>query len=282
MVAYIRFQGQDRSISLSGAGPWMIGRSPQAAIVIHNDPGTSREQAMIYLEQGRYMLEPLSSRVPTLLDGHPARGRMALTDRSEIRFAEQVLYLLLAGDRTMAIPSPLPTRRPANPDLQLPIRAVQSEFPAIALFFLAVLSLVLPIWQLQSGQTAQLIRLIDTQTIGGIAYLLPIAYALAVAGRALAALRPYALYFDLLGLAGAVLSLIVCTMEAETIVTELASLRKSPLGGFMEFAGKMMGMSLEAKLAPGNGLYLLGLLILGSALLTLQEMIKRSRPARPS
>ncbi|SNS23157.1 MULTISPECIES: FHA domain-containing protein [unclassified Azospirillum] len=275
MAAQIRFQGQSRCIPLSGAGPWMIGRSTQAAIEIHNDPSTSREQAIIYLERGRYLLEPLSPRVPTLLDGRPVSGRLPLTDGSEIRFAGQVLCLDLGGTPTHIVQAPVGVSVPSvNRPVAVPV-ILHGEIPAIILFFLSVLALVLPVWELQSDRTAQLIRLLDTSTIGPIAYLLPLAYALAVAGRVLAPLRAYAIHFDLLALAGAVASLIISRTEAESIVTEMTSLRQSPLGGFVEFFSNLAGGTLKASLEAGSGLRVLATLILGSSLLVLWELWKR-------
>lgn len=75
LVAY----GGDDSIGLglSGRGPWRIGRSRKADIVLDHDPFVSSLHCEIRRREGRYALLDLGSRNGTLLDFRPLQAGAA-------------------------------------------------------------------------------------------------------------------------------------------------------------------------------------------------------------
>ncbi len=83
--------GRSRPLPLDGPGPWVMGRSADADLPFPDDPGCSREQARILQRAGHFGIEPISTRVPTLVNGHLLAGPVTLSHGDEIRFAGQRL-----------------------------------------------------------------------------------------------------------------------------------------------------------------------------------------------
>jgi len=87
----LRVDGRSRPLALEGSGPWVVGRSADADLPFPDDPGCSREQARILQRAGHFGIEPISTRVPTLVNGHLLAGPVTLSHGDEIRFAGQRL-----------------------------------------------------------------------------------------------------------------------------------------------------------------------------------------------
>lgn len=71
---------------LDGPGPWRLGRSVGSDIVIADDPSTSRDQLILLRTGTGHVVEPVSTRTPTLVDGVQVTGTAALRDGATIGF----------------------------------------------------------------------------------------------------------------------------------------------------------------------------------------------------
>jgi ABC-type multidrug transport system ATPase subunit len=80
-----------KSFSLSGDGPWNIGRGVEADVCIVDDPGCSRMQAQIVRQGAAFAISPLSRSTPTVLNGQPIAGEVILRDGAVIAFSAQRL-----------------------------------------------------------------------------------------------------------------------------------------------------------------------------------------------
>ncbi len=69
LVAHVR-GGPDWEYLLEGKPTFYIGRRQDNDIVLL-DPTTDTRQAVIYLQEGRYRINNLSPRVPTMVNGRP-------------------------------------------------------------------------------------------------------------------------------------------------------------------------------------------------------------------
>jgi class 3 adenylate cyclase len=73
--------GEDRTFDLSDLTSLSIGRSPQATVVITDDPNVSRKHALVQREaSGDYYLSDLGSRNGTTMNGAPVTAPVPLAD----------------------------------------------------------------------------------------------------------------------------------------------------------------------------------------------------------
>jgi adenylate cyclase len=73
--------GEDRTFDLSDLASLSIGRSPQATVVITDDPNVSRKHALVQREaSGEYYLSDLGSRNGTTRNGVPVTAPVPLAD----------------------------------------------------------------------------------------------------------------------------------------------------------------------------------------------------------
>lgn len=97
LPAELKVEGRDPPIPLSGSGPWVLGRGSQADVPFPEDPHCSREQVRITLVEGRFRIEPFSTRTPTRLNNQLLAGPAPLAPGDEIRFAHQRIVFTQVG-----------------------------------------------------------------------------------------------------------------------------------------------------------------------------------------
>ena len=73
--------GEDRTFDLTDVPTLSIGRSPQATVVITDDPNVSRKHALVQQESsGEYYLSDLGSRNGTQRNGLPVTAPVPLRE----------------------------------------------------------------------------------------------------------------------------------------------------------------------------------------------------------
>ncbi len=91
----LQIQGKDTSIPISLKGTrWLIGRHPSSDIHL-SDPLVSRRHALLYLDEDRLVLEDLSPRNPTKVNGKEIQGAVVLVPGD----------VLLVGDTQIRVTS---------------------------------------------------------------------------------------------------------------------------------------------------------------------------------
>ena len=81
--------------TISGAGPWLLGRDDQAHIAFPDDRSCSRRQALILRVRGGFALEPLSRNVPTTVNDAEISGVEPLSDGTRIGFGTSRMVFTL-------------------------------------------------------------------------------------------------------------------------------------------------------------------------------------------
>jgi ABC transport system ATP-binding/permease protein len=95
LEARLTIEGNPRAFTLSGAGPWLLGRSSDADVAFPADQSCSREQARIVRVEDGFAIEHLSRATPTAIDGEAVAGAVSLRDGARIAFGVQRLLFTL-------------------------------------------------------------------------------------------------------------------------------------------------------------------------------------------
>jgi ABC transport system ATP-binding/permease protein len=95
LEARLTIEGNPRAFTLSGAGPWLLGRSADADVAFPADQSCSREQARIVRVEDGFAIEHLSRATPTAIDGEAVAGSVSLRDGARIAFGVQRLLFTL-------------------------------------------------------------------------------------------------------------------------------------------------------------------------------------------
>ena len=92
--------GRLGGVPLSGPGPWLLGRSPDAIVSFPDDRACSREQARITRDKSGFAIQNLSRSAATSVNGNPLAGSAALRDGAVITFGAQRLAFRLLAEET--------------------------------------------------------------------------------------------------------------------------------------------------------------------------------------
>lgn len=92
-AVHLHVAGRAARVRLAGAGPWVLGRSPESDVSFPDDPGCSRAQARISRDGERLVLEALSPTTPTLLNGAALSAPTEVAAGDVIGFAGQRIVL---------------------------------------------------------------------------------------------------------------------------------------------------------------------------------------------
>ncbi|HEY4174065.1 MAG TPA: FHA domain-containing protein, partial [Rhodopila sp.] len=95
LEARLTIEGSPRPVSISGPGPWLLGRAVEADIPFPEDRSCSREQARIIRTDDGFAIQPLSRNSQTAIDGEPIAGTEPLPDGARITFGVQRLLFTL-------------------------------------------------------------------------------------------------------------------------------------------------------------------------------------------
>jgi len=79
-----------RSVTLTGEGPWIIGRDPACEVEISDDRASRRHARLISTEQG-LVIEDLASSNGTVLDGRSIQGRAPFPRRSTLKIGDVLI-----------------------------------------------------------------------------------------------------------------------------------------------------------------------------------------------
>lgn len=82
-----------RRQSLSGRGPWVLGRQADVDVVFSDDPYCARRQCEIDFDGAAIYLTPISTTTPTFINGEQVTARVPLSANCEISFGETRLRI---------------------------------------------------------------------------------------------------------------------------------------------------------------------------------------------
>jgi ABC-type multidrug transport system ATPase subunit/pSer/pThr/pTyr-binding forkhead associated (FHA) protein len=103
LEARLTIEGNPRAVTLSGAGPWLLGRAADADVAFPGDQSCSREQARVVRVDEGFAIEHLSRTAPTSVDGDVVYETVALRDGARITFGVQrLLFTLIEAEFTEA------------------------------------------------------------------------------------------------------------------------------------------------------------------------------------
>jgi ABC transport system ATP-binding/permease protein len=95
LEARLTIEGNPRAVTISGTGPWLLGRAPEAEVPFPGDHSCSREQARIVRAEDGFAIQHLSRSGPTAIDGDVVSGMVTLRDGAMITFGVQRLVFTL-------------------------------------------------------------------------------------------------------------------------------------------------------------------------------------------
>jgi adenylate cyclase len=99
--------GEDRTFDLTDVPSLSIGRSPQATVVLTDDPNVSRKHALVQREaSGEYYLSDLGSRNGTTRNGVPVTAPVALQDGDSFTIGSHRFVFHQAGQHSTAEQAP--------------------------------------------------------------------------------------------------------------------------------------------------------------------------------
>ena len=101
--AKLTIEGRKGSVPMTGAGPWRLGRNPDADASFPDDRACSREHARITRDETGFLLEHLSASAATTVNGKTVSGPVLLRDGAVVMFGMQrVVFTLLGEDASEA------------------------------------------------------------------------------------------------------------------------------------------------------------------------------------
>lgn len=116
-VAVFEVQVSGERFSISGNGPWLLGRSDDADIAFPSDRYCSRRQAHLTLMDGQLVLRPIEGASVLAVNGRATLTPLPLQLGDTIRFGSQLLTLSAMADRRL-------TGRKNSPEQERPTQTV--------------------------------------------------------------------------------------------------------------------------------------------------------------